>query len=270
MKKNNRANTGQQGKKVEDAANVLKASQKAQEEGADNGGTGNSGEGAGEGESGDKDNNAGEGAGSSGENTNNAGEGNQGGEGENGSAGQGAGENGDTNAGEGNNGGTGNSGEGAGEGESEGDGKGEEGEGEDDEEDQEEEDDDDYSGDVNVPTDEQIEHSAQVMAKNADLLDACRKTVARAEQIVKEREQGTKKTVEELAAANYQRLVDTYGKDFVTARKGNNRGYYSRKAWNQMKNKRGWEEVTPNMPELQEAPEEPTATPDSLDTSDAE
>lgn len=116
-----------------------------------------------------------------------------------------------------------------------------------------------------VPNAEQIEHSAAFMAENPDLLEACRQTVARAEQIIAEREKGPKKSAEELAGENHARLVKTYGKDFVTAAKGNNRGYYSRAAWNQMKNKRGWVEVTETMPELQAG-----QTEDPLDHSDAE
>ena len=104
---------------------------------------------------------------------------------------------------------------------------------------------------VPVPNEEQIEMSAQHMVENPDLFDACQRTVDRARAIIAERNAEPKLTVEQMEQKNYDRLVATYGKDFVTAKKGTNQGYFSRKSWNAMgKNKRGWAEVTKEMPEV--------------------
>lgn len=105
-----------------------------------------------------------------------------------------------------------------------------------------------------VPTAKQIEDSAQMLAVNPELLEAFRNTLSRADEIVEERNQPAKKTVEELRADNHEKLVAIYGKDFVTAKKGNNRGYYSRLSWNKMgKNHLGWTEITDVMPEVAQA-----------------
>lgn len=108
--------------------------------------------------------------------------------------------------------------------------------------------------DFPIPTAKQIQDSAEMLAKNPDLLEAFKNTIAVAEQIIADRDQPVKLTADELKAENHARIVATYGKDFVTAKKGNNKGYYSRKSWNQMgKNKMGWTEVTEVMPEVAQA-----------------
>lgn len=107
--------------------------------------------------------------------------------------------------------------------------------------------------DMPVPDAAACEKFAKQLAKSPAHLESFRNTLAMADAMVSEKNKGPKKTVEEMETANYLRLVDTYGKDFVTAARGTNKGYYSRKAWNAMKNKRGWIEVTKAMPEAAKA-----------------
>lgn len=261
-----RANPANNKGSVEAAAQAIQKSQD-QNKDADTGGEGNTGEG-GTSQEGGEGNQSGEGGGAAGPETKNQ----EGGSGQEGAGAEGENkgdQGGSDNTGTGENGGEGGNGEGAGQTGGEGGGTSQEGgdksdegsgEGSNEEEDEDQED----TIPTPVPNAEQIEHSAQFMAVNPDLLDACRRTIARAEQIVREREQGTKKTADELAAEAHERLVKVYGKDFVTAAKGKNRAYYSRNAWNQMKNKRGWAEVTPTMPELQEGSAAPVK-PEELD-----
>lgn len=105
-----------------------------------------------------------------------------------------------------------------------------------------------------IPTAEQIEEYAKKIASNTDQLDAIRQVLKRAEEIASIPNTPVKMTAEDLKAANHTRLVATYGKDFVTARKGNNKQYYTRKSWSQMgKGKMGWTEVTETMPEVAQA-----------------
>lgn len=105
---------------------------------------------------------------------------------------------------------------------------------------------------IPVPNAEEIEHSAQYMAEHHELFEACKKTVERARAIIAERNAPPKLSIEDLAAANYDRIVQKYGKDFVTAQKGNNKKYFTRRAWNNLgKNKQGWAEITKVMPEVQ-------------------
>lgn len=104
-----------------------------------------------------------------------------------------------------------------------------------------------------VPDDAACEKFAKQLVKSPAHLEAFRKTLAIADSIVKSQSQGPLKTAEELQSENYLRLVNKYGKDFVTAERGTNKAYYSRKAWNGMKNKQGWAEVKRTMPEAAQA-----------------
>lgn len=107
------------------------------------------------------------------------------------------------------------------------------------------------TGEVFVPTETEIKAFAQRLADNPHQLAAFRRTLTMAESIIKDQAKGPRKSPEEMAAINFQALVNTYGKDFVTAKKGTNNKYFSRKAWNGMgKNKNGWSEVTKEMPEV--------------------
>lgn len=107
-----------------------------------------------------------------------------------------------------------------------------------------------------IPNADQIESSAQILASQPDLIQAMRLTIERAEAIVTERDQPERMNADDMKAANRARLVLTYGKDFVTARKGNNKGYYNRKSWNMMgTNHMGWVEVTETMPETEARPQ---------------
>jgi hypothetical protein len=104
---------------------------------------------------------------------------------------------------------------------------------------------------IPAPSESQCAEFAKALANSPEHYEAFKKTLAAADAIIAERARGPRKTLAELETDNYNRLVAKYGKDFVTAKKGTNSGYYSRKTWNAMKNKRGWVEVTKTMPEVQ-------------------
>lgn len=112
-----------------------------------------------------------------------------------------------------------------------------------------------------VPDAEACKEFGERLSNSPAHLEAFRETIAIADRLIAERNAAPKKTLEEMEVVNYQRLVNQYGKDFVTAKRGTNKGYFSRKAWNAMKQKRGWEEIVKTMPEVQEAaaPSKPEA-----------
>ncbi len=107
---------------------------------------------------------------------------------------------------------------------------------------------------VPLPTEEQIEGMTNMLAANPAHIPVMEKCILKAKQIVAAKAAGTPQTAEEKEAAYYAKLVRLYGKDFVTAKRGNNSGFFSRKTWNMMgKDKKGWAEVTKAMPEVAEA-----------------
>jgi hypothetical protein len=92
---------------------------------------------------------------------------------------------------------------------------------------------------------------AEYLANNEAELVKFETLVKEARAIITERNKPKPLSVEEMEGINYQRLVDRYGKDFVTAKKGNQQTYFTRKSWIALgANRNGWVEVTPEHPEL--------------------
>lgn len=84
-------------------------------------------------------------------------------------------------------------------------------------------------------------------ANNADFVAACRKVIKRADEI-----KAGNVAPAKMSSEVYDRLVKKYGKDFVTAQKGTNTTYFSRRTFSAMSgNKQGWKEVSQVMPETQ-------------------
>lgn len=100
------------------------------------------------------------------------------------------------------------------------------------------------------------EHTHLVMtsediADNPLLLSNLENMIAEAKAIIKERNKPAPLTDEQKAIMNHEALVKKHGKDYVKAKNGNRQTVFSRTAWVGMgKNKNGWVEMQPDLPEL--------------------
>lgn len=99
-----------------------------------------------------------------------------------------------------------------------------------------------------VPTGEDIEKTAAYLADNPEKIKEGETLIARAKEIIAQRNQPAAKTTAELETEAYDRIVRKYGKDFVTANRGTSQKYFTRTQWVGMgKNKQGWVEVPPTL-----------------------
>lgn len=93
--------------------------------------------------------------------------------------------------------------------------------------------------------------TAEDLANDALFLEQVETLVAEAKAIIKERNKPAPLTDEQKAIMNHEALVKKHGKDYVKAKNGNRQTVFSRTAWVGMgKNKNGWVEMQPDLPEL--------------------
>jgi hypothetical protein len=113
---------------------------------------------------------------------------------------------------------------------------------------------------IPTPSEEDIENGAIQLANNPHLLEPAKRTIARAEEIIADRNKPAPLSAEEQALADHEAKVALHGPDYVDAKrqlKGHKQPQFrtfSRQTWVTLgNNKSGWVEIAKEMPEAKAA-----------------